>query len=95
VVDGDEVKLGESGQVDVGGDVVHNVVSENSLANVKALAQMGRGGASHAGKSHKLRDAPQTEPPHLLPSSVLLCIGLYSMQGDADEFTSSSASLFG
>jgi hypothetical protein len=35
VVNGDKVKLGESGQVDVGGDVVHNVVSENSLANDK------------------------------------------------------------
>jgi hypothetical protein len=53
------------------------------LANVKALAQMGRGGASIAGKSHKLRDAPITRPPHLLSSSDLFCSSNFSGGGES------------
>ncbi len=41
------------------------------LENVKALAQMGREGASIAGKTSKFLDAPRTRSPHLLSSSVL------------------------
>ena len=46
--------------------------SEIYATNVIALAQMGREGASIAGMTHKLHDAPQPRPPHLLSSSVLL-----------------------
>jgi hypothetical protein len=38
---------------------------------------MGRGGASLAGKTHKLRDAPQTKQPHLLSSSDLFCSSIF------------------
>ena len=48
------------------------------LHNVKALAQMGRGGTSLAGKTLKLLDAPRTRPPHLLSSSVLLGVAAIS-----------------
>ena len=40
---------------------------------------MGRGGASIAGKTSKLLDAPRTRPPHLLSSSVLFS-GLHSLR---------------
>lgn len=53
--------------------VLHGKIS----AQRRALAQMGRGGASKAEKTSKLLDAPQTRPPHLLSRSVLFCC-LYS-----------------
>lgn len=52
------------------------------MANVKALAQMGRGEASIAGKTPKLLDDPRTRPPHLLSSSVLFCSAIFYGGGE-------------
>lgn len=43
------------------------------LQIVQAQAQIGRGGASIAGKTPNLHDAPQTRPPYLLSCCVLFC----------------------